>query len=140
VFIFGKDRQGGFEVLKCCGKPIKTKRFAFDDEDGRKVLKFGYCNNSKCGILVIEIENLTLFGRVAKKTLRGKKALNFLEENEKKLLQIKSCRQRRKNTAKGFHYCNSFWDLKRNLIRMEIRELATDRLIKREEKPLKDVS
>ena len=127
-------------MLKCCGKPIKAKRFAFDDDEGRKVLKMGYCNNSKCGILVIEYENFTLWGRVQKQTLRGKKAERFLEENEEKLMAAKNHTQYRKNTAKGFHYCNSYWDLKRNIIRMEVRELATDRLIKREEKRLKDVS
>ena len=42
-------------------------------------------------------------------------------------------RQYRKNTAKGFHYCNTYWDLKKNKIRVETRELATDRLVCRDE-------
>ncbi len=123
-------------MLKCCGKLIKPKRFTFTDENGLHVLKLGYCNNLKCGILAIEIEKVSLFGRTEKITLRGKRADNFLEENEHKLLKSNNYRQYKKNTAKGFHYCNTFWDLKRNKIRQEIRELATDRLISREDTDL----
>ncbi|HSA05947.1 MAG TPA: hypothetical protein P5556_02075 [Candidatus Gastranaerophilales bacterium] len=120
-------------MLKCCGKQIKPKRFSFTDDDGLKVLKIGYCRNSSCGILVIEIESITLFGKVQKETLRGKKALRYIEDNKHKLLETKRHRQYRNNTAKGFCYSNTYWDLKKNKIRLERRELATDRLISKEE-------
>ena len=120
-------------MLKCCGRLIRPKRFSFTDEEGLKVLKIGYCNNPGCGILVIELERVSILGRVKKETLRGKKAQRFLEENKDKMQETKVYRQPRKNTAKGFHYSKIFWDLKKNKIRQEIRELATDRLISRED-------
>ncbi len=124
-------------MLKCCGRLIKPKRFTYTDEDGLKVVRVGFCSNHKCGIPVIEIEGLSLFGRVKKQTLRGKRAKNYLEANRAKFVEEKRYRQYRENTAKGFHYSTSYWDLKENKIKVEQRELATDRLIKRETLELK---
>lgn len=132
----GRDRQGGFIVLKCCGRLIKPKRYTFTDEEGMHVLRAGKCLNESCAALVIEIEKISVFGRAEKFVLRGKKAKCFLEENRHRLLESKKYRNYKENTARGFHYCNSFWDLKKNKIRQEVRELATDRLISREEKDL----
>lgn len=123
-------------MLKCCGRPIRARRLVFADEDGLKVLKVGKCTNEACKVLVVEIENITLFGRIERKLLRGKRALRFLMENEDKIVNYKRYVQYQKNTAKGFHYSNSFWDVKKNRVVIEMRELATDRLIKREEKNL----
>ena len=134
-----EDRQGGFGVLKCCGRLIRPKRFSFTDEEGLKILKIGYCSNPGCGALVIELERVSIFGRVSTETLRGKRARRFLEENKDKLQETKTYRQPKKNTAKGFHYSKVYWDFKKNKIRMEVRELATDRLVSREEKELKAV-
>jgi len=131
-----EDQQGGFVLFKCCGRPIKPKRFTFTDEDGLKVLKVGYCKNLNCAILVLEMEKISVFGRSEKTTLRGKRAHRFLEENKDRLQETKVHREYRKNTAKGFHYSNTFWDLKKNKIRQEVRELATDRLISREDTDL----
>ena len=119
-------------MLKCCGRLIKPKRFTFTDDDGLKVVKVGFCANLKCGIPVIELENVNFFGRIQKQTLRGKKARNFLKENKEKFKKEQKFMQYRKNTAKGFHYCNTYWDLKQNKLKLEHRELATNRLIKRE--------
>ncbi len=127
------DRQGGFELLKCCGKIIKPRRFTFTDDDGLKIMKIGKCNNPKCNITVIEVESVNLFGRVKSEILRGKKANKYLEENKYRLVEQKNHRQYKPNTAKGFHYSNSYWDLKKNKIRVERRELGTDRLISRED-------
>ncbi len=123
-------------MLKCCGRFIKPKRFSFTDEDGLHILKIGHCVNLECAALVVQAEKINVFGRSEKQTLRGKKARKFLEDNQHKLLNTKKYRQYRENTAKGFHYCNTFWDLKRNRIRQEVRELATDRLISRKDSDL----
>ncbi len=120
-------------MLKCCGRLVRPKRFMFTDEEGLHVLKVGYCSNSSCKVLLLEMEKISVLGRIEKQILRGKRAVNFLEENQHRLVEAKKHRQYRKNTAKGFHYCNTFWDLKRNKIRQEVRELATNRLISRED-------
>ena len=119
-------------MLKCCGGLIRPKRFTFTDDDGLKVVKIGFCSNPDCGIPVLEVESVSLFGRVKKEEYRGKRAKKFLEANKVKFLEEKQYRQYKQNTAKGFHYSNSYWDLKDNKIKVEYRELATDRLVKRE--------
>jgi hypothetical protein len=124
-------------MLKCCGRLIKPKRFTFRNEHGLVILRTGHCSNPACGALIAEIENVNLFGRAEKTLLRGKKAMQFLKENEHKLVNFKQSRQYKQNTAKGFHYSKSYWDLKKNLVVIEMRELATDRLVKREEKRLR---
>lgn len=126
-------------MLKCCGRLIKPKRFTYTDTDGLKVVKIGFCTNPNCGIPVLEVENVSLFGRTNTLTLRGKRAKNFLEENKLKFIEEKKHRQYKENTAKGFHYSNSYWDLKDNKIKIEHRELATNRLIKREVLELKEL-
>jgi len=126
-------------MLKCCGRLIKPKRFTFTDDDGLKVVRVGFCSNPNCAIPVIEIEKLSLFGRTGKQTLRGKRARNFLEANRIKFIEDKRYRQFKPNTAKGFHYSTSFWDFKENKIKIEHRELATDRLVKRETLDLEDL-
>lgn len=126
-------------MLKCCGRLIKPKRFTYRDDDGLKVVKVGFCANENCAIPVIEVESVSIFGRVKKHSLRGKKARNFLSENRVKFLEEKRHLQYKENTAKGFHYSTSYWDLKENKIKIEHRELATDRLIKRESLELKEL-
>lgn len=123
-------------MLKCCGRLVRPKRYSFTDQDGLHVLKVGTCSNSNCGAFLLEIEKVSIFGRTEKNVLRGKRALRFLEENKQRIREEKNFRQYKENTAKGFHYSNTFWDLKRNKIRQEVRELATDRLISREESDL----
>lgn len=126
-------------MLKCCGRIIRPKRFTYTDADGLKVVKVGFCTNPNCAIPVLEIESVSLFGRTSAVLLRGKRARNFLEENKLKFLEEKQHKQYKQNTAKGFHYSNSYWDLKDNKIKIEHRELATNRLIKREVLELKEL-
>ena len=120
--------------MKCCGRLLKPKRFCYTDDEGLKTVKVAECNNLKCCVRVVEIEKISLFGRTEKQTLRGKKADKFLEANETRFL--KEFRVPRGNTAKGYHYCNTFWDLKKNKIKMQMKELTTDRTISSEEKEL----
>lgn len=127
----------GITMLKCCGRLIKPKRYRFQNEEGLVVLRTGYCTNPACKALVVEVETVNLFGRTQKYCLRGKKAYNYLMENKHRFTESKYYRNYKENTAKGFHYSKSFWDLKKNLIVIEMRELATDRLVKREKKELR---
>lgn len=123
-------------ILRCCDKPIKAKRLKAYTNEGLKVFKVGKCNNHKCKCLNVTIETTSLWGRTSKAYYRGKKAQSKFDEYKIYLVPDKKEKQYKKNTAKGFHYCNTFWDLKKNRIRQDVRELATDRLISRSEDDL----
>ena len=107
--------------MRCCNKLIKPRRYTFE-EDGKKfVIKLGNCINPKCRLLILEIEEISIFGRCKKKTLKGKKAKAFWEEKEAKIFFNPKHKQYKKNTAKGFNYLDGR--------EQAIKELSTDRKV-----------
>ena len=109
--------------MKCCNKLIKPRRYTFEEDGKSFVIKTGNCINPKCGLLILEVEEISIFGRCKKQTLKGKKAKAFWAEKEAKILFNPKHKQYKKNTAKGFHYLDG-----RN---QAIKELSTDRKVEK---------
>ena len=116
--------------LNCCNKLIKPKAAKANTLEGLKIFKYGHCPNPKCNGFNLIIETILLFGRTKEEYLRGKKAVRELEKYTNRVETVKK-REYRKNTAKGFNYAKSGFSKGKEV--QETRELATDRLLSRNE-------